>query len=118
MSYSGYEDLRPDGTFRIEKGYSGSGYGGHSGYGGGGGYGGGCSIGICEILAVGAAIAVAVAAGAALFLAVQNGKRKKRSLEVLEQYAGLLTEGSGVLIGCNPHTEAGRGENNVESQIF
>ena len=93
MSYNGYEDLRPESTFRIEKGYSGSGYGGHSGYGGGGGYGGGCSIGICEILAVGAAIAVAVAAGAALFLAVTMGKRRKRSL-VLEQYAEILSEGS------------------------
>ena len=70
MSYNAYEDLRPENTFRIEKGYSGgggSGYG-HSGYGGGGYGGGGCSIGICEILAVGAALAVAVAAGAALFL--------------------------------------------------
>lgn len=93
MSYNGYEDLRPEGTFRIEKGYSGSGYGGHSGYGGGGGYGGGCSIGICEILAVGAAIAVAVAAGAALFLAVQMGRRKKRSMKMLEE-AGLLAAGS------------------------
>ena len=86
MSSYPYEDLRPDSTFTIQKGYGGSG-GGHSGYGyGGGGHGGGyggggCSIGICEILAVGAAIAVAVAAAAALFLAVTMGKRKKRSLE-------------------------------------
>ena len=69
MSYNAYEDLRPESTFRIEKGYGGGGSGyGHSGYGGGGYGGGGCSIGICEILAVGAALAVAVAAGAALFL--------------------------------------------------
>ena len=116
MSYNAYsEDLRPESTFRIEKGYGGgggSGYG-HSGYGGGGG---GCSIGICEILAVGAALAVAVAAGAALFLvkillllvslslllpqAVTMGKRKKRSL-VMEQYAQRLTEGSLVWSGYN-----------------
>ena len=45
MSYQ-YDDLKPENTFVIQKGYGGgggSGYGhsGHSGYGGGGGYGGG-----------------------------------------------------------------------------
>ena len=95
MSYQ-YEDLQPDSTFRITKGSSGYGGGGHSGYGhSGGGYGGGgCSIGICEILAVGAAIAVAVAAAAALFLAIQAGKRRKRSMNSLDFFVGFFDEGS------------------------
>ena len=97
MSYQ-YEDLQPDSTFRITKGSSGYGGGGHSGYGhsGGGGYGGGgCSIGICEILAVGAAIAVAVAAAAALFLAIQMGKRRKRSfMDPLDLFVSFFDEGS------------------------
>ena len=95
MSYQ-YEDLQPDSTFRISKGSSGYGGGGHSGYGhSGGGYGGGgCSIGICEILAVGAAIAVAVAAAAALFLAIQAGKRRKRSMNSLDFFVGFFDEGS------------------------
>ena len=96
MSYQ-YDDLQPDSTFRISKASSGYGGGGHSGYGhSGGGYGGGgCSIGICEILAVGAAIAVAVAAAAALFLAVQMGKRRKRSfMDPLDFFVSFFDEGS------------------------
>lgn len=96
MSYQ-YDDLQPDSTFRITKGSSGYGGGGHSGYGhSGGGYGGGgCSIGICEILAVGAAIAVAVAAAAALFLAIQSGRRRKRSFtDPLDFFASFFDEGS------------------------
>ena len=77
-------DLGLGGSNRIAKSgggsYSGGGYG-HSGGGYGGG--GGCTIGLCEILAVGAALAVAAAAAAALFLAIQNGRRrKKRSLDL------------------------------------
>ena len=96
MSYQ-YDDLQPDSTFRITKGSSGYGGGGHSGYGhSGGGYGGGgCSIGICEILAVGAALAVAAAAAAALFLAIQSGKRRKRSfMDPLDFFVSFFDEGN------------------------
>ena len=69
-----YNDLSADGTLATVQNYG----GGHSGYGGGSG---GCQVqstGLCELLAIGAAIAVAVAAFGALALALGLGKKRKR----------------------------------------
>ena len=113
MSSYQYDDMKPDSTFTIQKGYgggyggSGSGHGGYGGYGGGGGgYGGGCSIGICELLAVGAAIAVALAAGAALFLAVTMGKRRKRSSDYWDFLSGHVGEGKNKFLRCLARDDA------------
>ena len=60
---------------------SGGGGGGGGGHGGGYGGGGGCSLelpNLCQLLALGALAALAAAAGAAIFLAVQNGRRRRR----------------------------------------
>ena len=62
-------------------GLLGSGGGGGGGHGGGYGGGGGCSLelpNLCQLLALGALAALAAAAGAAIFLAVQNGRRRRR----------------------------------------
>ena len=62
-------------------GLLGSGAGGGGGHGGGYGGGGGCSLSLpnlCQLLALGALAALAAAAGAAIFLAVQNGRRRRR----------------------------------------
>ena len=64
-------------------GGGGGGGGGHGGHGGGGygGGGGGCSLSLpnlCQLLALGALAALAAAAGAAIFLAIQNGRRRRK----------------------------------------
>ena len=77
---------------------SGGGGGGGGGHGGGyGGGGGGCSLelpNLCQLLALGALAALAAAAGAAIFLAIQNGRRRRRKRS--SRYIGglaLLLEG-------------------------
>ena len=74
-------------------GLLGSGAGGGGGHGGGYGGGGGCSLSLpnlCQLLALGALAALAAAAGAAIFLAVQNGRRRRRSTREVGSLATLL----------------------------
>ena len=78
----------------LGSGGGGGGGGGHGGHGGGyGGGGGGCSLSLpnlCQLLALGALAALAAAAGAAIFLAIQNGRRRKRSTGNIGGLASLL----------------------------